>query len=66
MQLRDKEVRYTEDFNSMVHIVIWNSLGFFFLGFLIPIIARLNMGATGLEIGLIVSIQVKKKIFRNF
>ncbi|MHA1491098.1 MAG: MFS transporter [Promethearchaeota archaeon] len=66
MQLRDKGFRYTEDFNSMVQIVIWNSLGFFFLGFLIPIIARLNMGATGLEIGLIVSIQVLGRMLSSF
>lgn len=47
--------RYTPDFNTMIKIAILNSLGFFFLGFLIPIISRQNMNATGLEIGLIVS-----------
>ena len=47
--------RFTPDFNIMMRIAILNSLGLFFLGFLIPIISRQNMNATGLEIGLIVS-----------
>jgi len=42
----------------MIKIAILNSLGFFFMGFLIPIISRQNMNATGLEIGLIVSAMV--------
>jgi len=57
----NKEVdlnRFTPDFNRMLKIVILNSLGFFFIGFLVPIIARFNMFATALQISLIVSIQV--------
>ena len=50
--------RYTPDFNTMIKIAILNSLGFFFMGFLIPVISRQNMNATGLEIGLIVSAMV--------
>ncbi|MHA1473415.1 MAG: MFS transporter [Promethearchaeota archaeon] len=50
--------RFTTDFNRMIKIVILNSLGFFFIGFLIPIIARFNMSATAIQISLIVSIQV--------
>lgn len=50
--------RYTPDFNTMINIAILNSLGFFFLGFLIPVISRQNMNATGLEIGLIISAMV--------
>ena len=50
--------RYTPDFTIMIKIAILNSLGFFFMGFLIPIISRQNMNATGLEIGLIVSAMV--------
>lgn len=42
----------------MIKIAILNSLGFFFMGFLIPVISRQNMNATGLEIGLIVSAMV--------
>ena len=47
--------KYTEDFESMIRIAILNSLGFFFLGFFVPIIARTNMNATGTQIGWITS-----------
>ncbi|MFX1444893.1 MAG: MFS transporter [Promethearchaeota archaeon] len=50
--------KFTPDFNTMIKIAILNSLGFFFMGFLIPVISRQNMNATGLEIGLIVSAMV--------
>ncbi|NVM19380.1 MAG: MFS transporter [Candidatus Lokiarchaeota archaeon] len=50
--------RFTSDFNHMLKIVILNSLGFFFIGFLVPIIARYNMVATAIQISLIVSFQV--------
>ena len=50
--------RFTPDFNHMLKIVILNSLGFFFIGFLVPIIARYNMFATAIQISLIVSFQV--------
>ncbi|MHA1472142.1 MAG: MFS transporter [Promethearchaeota archaeon] len=50
--------RFTPDFNRMLKIVILNSLGFFFIGFLIPIIARYNMLATAIQISLIFSTQV--------
>jgi len=52
------KTRFTPDFNQMLNIVILNSLGFFFIGFLVPIIARFNMLATAIQISLIVSIQV--------
>jgi MFS family permease len=47
--------RYTSDFNAMINIAILNSLGFFFIGFLIPVISRQNMNASGLEVGFVVS-----------
>ncbi|MFX0046865.1 MAG: MFS transporter [Candidatus Hermodarchaeota archaeon] len=50
--------RFTPDFNDMLKIVILNSLGFFFIGFLIPITARYDMVATAIQISLIVSFQV--------
>ena len=50
--------RFTPDFNHMLKIVILNSLGFFFIGFFVPIIARFNMFATAIQISLIFSIQV--------
>jgi MFS family permease len=58
MFTKKNEEKFTPDFNSMIYIAILNSLGFFFLGFLVPVISRQNMNATGLEIGLIVSAMV--------
>jgi len=55
--------RFTPDFNNMLKIVILNSLGFFFIGFLIPITARYNMAATAIQISLLVSFQVLGRIF---
>lgn len=52
------KTRFTPDFNYMLNIVILNSLGFFFIGFLIPIIAFYNMFASAIQISLIVSFQV--------
>jgi len=50
--------KFTTDFNSMLNIVIFNSMGFFFLDFLIPFIASQILNATGIEIGLIFSVQL--------
>ncbi len=49
-------VPYTKDFNSMINIIIWNCLGFFFLDFSIPFIAKNELNASGLEMGLLFSI----------
>jgi MFS family permease len=48
------ESRYTSDYNQMLTIIILNSLGFFFLGFWISIIARESMGASYFQIGMVV------------
>lgn len=58
MEAREKKEMFTKDFNFMIKLASLNSLGFFYLGFLIPIIARTIMGASGLQIGLIVSSMV--------
>ena len=50
--------KFTSDFNSMLNIVIFNSMGFFFLDFLVPFIASQVLNATGIEIGLIFSVQL--------
>jgi len=52
------EDRFTQDFNDMLKIIILNSLGFFFLGFLVPIIALQNMNASGFQVSLLISLQV--------
>jgi len=54
----DSSLRYTNDFKSMIRIVALNSLGFFFLDFIIPYIASVKLNATGVQIGLIFSVQV--------
>jgi len=48
------ENRFTSDYNQMLTIIILNSLGFFFLGFWISIVARLDMGASNFQIGLVI------------
>ena len=50
--------RVTTDFQAMLNIVIWNSLGFFFLDFLVPYVASQELYATGAQIGVIFSVQV--------
>ena len=47
------ENRFTSDYNQMLTIIILNSLGFFFLGFWISIIAKESMGASFFQIGMV-------------
>lgn len=60
------ENRFTSDFNSMINIVMFNSVGFFFLEYLIPIVASIIIGATGLQIGLLFSVQVIGYMISSF
>ncbi|MBD3197807.1 MAG: MFS transporter [Candidatus Lokiarchaeota archaeon] len=48
----------THDFTSMIQIVILNSVGFYFLEFLIQYFTSQQLSASGLQIGLIYSILV--------
>lgn len=57
---------FTKDFRSMINIVIFNSLGFFFLEFLIPYFTSQQLNASGTEIGLIVSVQVTGFLITSF
>jgi MFS family permease len=50
--------RFTPDFNDMLKIIILNSFGFFYIGFLVPILARQNMLATGFQVSLLIAFQV--------
>ena len=52
---KDKKELVTPDFNSMLQIIFWNSLGFFFFGFLIPYATLEIMGSSGVELGYTVS-----------
>ncbi|MCK4382850.1 MAG: hypothetical protein KAW66_06105, partial [Candidatus Lokiarchaeota archaeon] len=60
------ENRFTHDYNQMLRIIILNSLGFFFLGFWIPVIARSNMSATALQISLVVVTNVIGRMISGF
>jgi len=63
---KTNEERFTNDYNQMLKIVILNSLGFFYIGFWIPVIARTNMGATGFQLSLIVVASVLGRIISGF
>lgn len=41
----------------MIGLTIWNSLGFFFLDFLIPFVASIEIDASGTEMGIIFSVR---------
>lgn len=56
MVVKNTNDYYTEDFTFMTRIVIFNSMGFFFFSFLIPIVARINMNSSVTEVGIIVSL----------
>ncbi len=60
------ESRFTHDYNQMLTIVILNSLGFFFIGFWIPIVARSNMSATAVQISLVVVSHVIGRMISGF
>jgi len=64
--LKDDENRFTNDYTQMLRIVILNSLGFFFLGFWIPIVAAERMGATFFQIGLLVVSNVIGRMISGF
>jgi MFS family permease len=49
--------KFTPDFNRMISIVMFNTMGFFFLEYLIPVVTSQILGASGLEIGLIFAVQ---------
>jgi DHA1 family multidrug resistance protein-like MFS transporter len=55
-RFRKKEVphshKFTEDFDSVILIVIWNSLGFFFVDFIMVYMISQVWEGTGIEIGL--------------
>jgi MFS family permease len=52
----ERKLPYTKDFPAMIRIIIWNCLGFSFLDFTLPFIAKEVINATGLELGFIYSL----------
>jgi len=53
---KNKEERYTPDFKAMIRIVIWNSLGFIFVEFIMIYVANQILGASGIQLGLVYSL----------
>ena len=51
--LKVDESRFTRDYNQVLTIVILNSLGFFFIGFWIPLVAIGSMGANAFQVSLV-------------
>jgi len=47
----------TPDFNPMIRIIFWNSMGFFFFSFLIPYVTIQLLGASPTDLGISYSIQ---------
>ena len=58
--------KFTPDFDRMIRIVMLNTMGFFFLDYLIPVISSQIIGASGLEIGLIFSVQTLGHTISSF
>ncbi|MHA1914076.1 MAG: MFS transporter [Promethearchaeota archaeon] len=47
--------KYTPDFNSVIYIVIWNSLGFFFIEFIITYLIKQELNKSSTQLGLFFS-----------
>ncbi|MHA1677671.1 MAG: MFS transporter [Promethearchaeota archaeon] len=47
---------YTKDFKTMVHVALWNSLGFFFVEFIIIYVANQVLKVSGTQFGLVYSL----------
>ena len=54
----NKDEHFTYDFRSMINILMLNSLGFFFLDFLIYYFTSQILNASGLQVGLIFSLNL--------
>ncbi|MFX0115907.1 MAG: MFS transporter, partial [Candidatus Hodarchaeota archaeon] len=50
--------RFHPSLLTLLRQIKFSSLGFFFVSFIIPIIAYLNLEASGFQVGLLISIQV--------
>lgn len=57
--------RFTIDFEDMVNTITYNSLGFFFLDFLIPLVAIIQLEASGTMMGIIFSLRTFGYLFSS-
>ncbi|MHA1700240.1 MAG: MFS transporter [Promethearchaeota archaeon] len=53
-----KDLRVTPDFDFMTSLIIWMSLGFFFVDFIIPFVVSQIIVASGVQLGLVYSASV--------
>ncbi|MFX0057271.1 MAG: MFS transporter [Candidatus Hodarchaeota archaeon] len=61
-----EEERFTPDFKAMIRIVIWNSLGFIFVEFIMIYVASQTLGASGTQIGLVFSLLTIGSLISSF
>ncbi|MFX0025497.1 MAG: MFS transporter [Candidatus Hermodarchaeota archaeon] len=47
------EIKVTPDFNPMIKIIFWNSLGFFFFSFIVPHVVKQYLGFSEIELGFV-------------
>ncbi|MFX1356606.1 MAG: MFS transporter [Promethearchaeota archaeon] len=61
-----EEDRFTPDFKAMIRIVIWNSLGFIFVEFIMIYVANQILGASGTQVGLVFSLLTMGSLTSSF
>jgi len=61
-----EEERFTPDFKAMIRIVIWNSLGFIFVEFIMIYVANQILGASGTQVGLVFSLLTMGSLTSSF
>ena len=61
-----EEERFTPDFKAMIRIVIWNSLGFIFVEFIMVYVANQILGASGTQVGLVFSLLTMGSLTSSF
>jgi MFS family permease len=61
-----EEDRFTPDFKAMIRIIIWNSLGFIFVEFIMIYVANQILGASGTQIGLVFSLLTMGSLTSSF
>lgn len=61
-----EEERFTPDFKAMIRIVIWNSLGFIFVEFIMVYVANQILGASGTQVGLVFSLLTMGSLISSF
>jgi len=56
-------IRTTPDFNAMIRITLWNGLGFIFFMFIKSYVVIYYFGGSGVDVGIIMSLQPLARLF---